>query len=183
MSETQGLPTLTQVQLLPDAELVLRYKTGVENFDARAVRLSDAELDTAFFAEAGVGTWPCRVLLGHLADAELAFVFRLRKVVAEEHPVLEAWDEGAFIDCQRMYGTPTTGARFPVGAFVAAIHTLRLWTGAWLESLPAEAWGRTGLHVERGEQNLRLIAQYATWHLEHHAWYLNAKVVRLRGPA
>lgn len=172
-------PTLDQILALPDAELVLRYKTGVENFDARAMSLSDAQLDTAFFPEAGVGTWPCRVLLGHLADAELAFVFRMRKVVAEEHPMLEAWDEIAFIDCQRMYGTPETGPRFPVGAFVAAIHTLRQWTGVWLSSLPREAFDRTGLHVERGEQSLRLILAYATWHLEHHAWYLNRKVERL----
>jgi hypothetical protein len=176
-------PTLDELKSLPDSELVLRYKTGVENFDARAMSLSDAELDTAFFPEAQVGTWPCRVLLGHLADAELAFVFRMRKIAAEDGPVLEAWDENAFIDCQRMYGTPATGPRFPVGAFVATIHTLRQWTGVWLASLPPEAFARTGLHVERGEQSLRLILTYATWHLEHHAWYLNRKVQRLRGPA
>ena len=35
----------------------------------------------------------------------------------------------------------------------------------------------------RGEQTTRVVLTYDTWHLEHHAWYLNAKVERLLGPA
>ena len=30
-----------------------------------------------------VGRWPIRVLLGHLADAELVFVHRMRRAVGE----------------------------------------------------------------------------------------------------
>lgn len=182
LDPTGPQPVLSSFQALPTAELVRRFRVGVENYDRRVLQLDDAMLDTAFRPDAGVGRWPCRVLLGHLADADLAFVQRMRRIVAEEHPTLQPWDENAFID-SGMYGTPETGARFPAAGFVAVVHTLRQWTGEWLASLDAEAFARTGLHVERGPQSLRLILDYAAWHLEHHAWFLNRKVVKLLGPS
>ncbi len=42
---------------------------------------------------------------------------------------------------------------------------------------------RGGMHPQRGPQTVRGILAYDTWHLEHHARYLNAKVCRLLGPA
>ncbi|MBX3357468.1 MAG: DinB family protein [Phycisphaeraceae bacterium] len=173
---------LDQVMALSQPELVARFGAGVEAFDRRVFELDDAGLDTAFLPSAGVGRWPCRVLLGHLADAELSFVQRLRRIVAEDGPVLEAWDENAFIDRAVMYGTPQTGSRFPIGAFVATVHTLRKWTHEWLAGLPPEAWARTGMHTVRGEMTFRTVLEYDVWHLEHHAWYLNRKVERLLGP-
>lgn len=164
-------------------ELLRRYCIGVENFDRRVFDLSDNQLDQAFLPDAGVGRWPCRVLIGHLADAELAFVFRMRLVVAEEHPVLTVWDENAFID-RGVYGTDRTPKeiRQPIGGPVATIHTLRKWHADFLRSLEPEDWQRTGLHPERGEQSVQTILVYDTWHLEHHAWFLNAKVDRMLGP-
>lgn len=177
---TRPAPTRDALASLPISELILRFATGVENLNARVTKLSDADLDTAFRPEANVGRWPCRVLLGHLADAELPFVMRMRRIVAEDHPMLEPWDENAFID-NNMYGSPQTGARYPIGAFIATVHTLRAWTSGWLQTLPPQAFERKGLHAERGEQTLRTILEYDTWHLEHHAWFLNAKVARLTG--
>ena len=173
-------PKIEELAKLPHGELALRFKVGIEHFDARVTKLTDAQLDTAFRADAGVGLWPCRVLLGHIADADLSYVQRLRRVVAEEKPILQAWDEQAFID-NGLYGSPANGARYPIGAFLATVHTLRQWTGEWLGTLPPDAFKRIGLHTERGEMSLRLLLEYATWHIEHHAWYLNAKVRKLVG--
>jgi hypothetical protein len=171
-------PVRESLAKLPHAELVLRLKAGIENFDVRVTKLSDSDLDTAFREDVGVGRWPIRVLLGHLADAELAFVHRMRRVVAEENPILQPWDENAFIDRQ-LYGAPERGAQFPIGAFLGTIHTLRQWLGVWLPTLGADDWQRVGLHVERGPQSVRTILEYDVFHLEHHAWFLNAKVARL----
>ncbi|CAN5736208.1 hypothetical protein BH11PLA1_BH11PLA1_06610 [soil metagenome] len=158
--------------------LVARFRIGVERFDHRLAELSNTQLDRPFPASAGVGLWPCRVLVGHLADAEIAFVHRMRRVAAEEHPILAPWDENQFLD-SRMYGDERTGPKFPLGAFIATIHTLRQWISEWLAVLPSEAWQRTGLHQERGEQTLRTIVEYDTFHVEHHALYLNQKVALL----
>src|SRR5690606_14258592 len=96
--EVRAPQTREEIQRLPDAELLERYAAGIENFDRRVVKLTDEQLDQAWLPEAGVGRWPARVLLGHLADAELVFVHRLRRAVAEENPVLSVWEENAFVD-------------------------------------------------------------------------------------
>jgi hypothetical protein len=175
---TRAKPELGALQNLPHGELILRFKTGVENYDPRVLSLTDAQLDTAFRPDAGVGRWPCRVLLGHLADAEMLWNHRARRAVGEERPVLALWDENAFVD-SNMYGSPETGARFPVGAFVAVVHSQRLWMAGWLETLTETQWQRAAMHPERGAISVRRIIELTTWHLEHHAWYLNAKVARL----
>lgn len=163
---------------LSNPELVARFRRGLERFDGRLFDLSDDQLDTAFLPEAGVGRWPVRVLVGHLADADLAFVHRMRRAVAEENPVLSVWDENAFID-SGLY----RGGQYPAGGFVAVIHTLRRWTAEWLATLTPEQMNRQALHPERGPQSVRQILVYATWHLEHHARFLNAKIEKILGPA
>lgn len=179
---------------MPTKELIARYRKGVENYDRRVFWLSASDIDTAFLPDAGVGRWPIRVLLGHLADAEVSFVHRMRKTAAEERPVLQAWDEEAFIDAN-LYGHVPQGGMTPplseeaskarvasaLGGFVAVVHTLRQWTGAWLESLPEDAFSREAMHAVRGPQTLKEILAYATWHVEHHARFLKLKVDRLTG--
>lgn len=158
------------------AELIAKYKIGVENFDRRVFELSDEQLDRAFLPDAGVGRWPVRVLLGHLADAEVVFSHRMRRAVGEDHPVVALWDENAFIDSGIYNGAPIAG-------FIAAIHTLRRWTGEWLSSLDESKMQRKILHPEKGEMTVHQILVYATWHLEHHGEYLRKKVDKMLGPA
>jgi DinB superfamily len=198
-----GAPAVPPVEFfmnLPTKDLIARYRKGVENYDRRVFWLNESEIDTAFLPDAGVGRWPIRVLLGHLADAEVSFVHRLRKTAAEEQPVLQAWDEDAFIDAN-LYGhiknvnalanggvslsPEASKARVAavLGGFVAVVHTLRQWTGAWLETLPEAAFTREAMHTQRGAQTLKQILAYATWHVEHHSRFLKLKVDKLTGKA
>ena len=115
----------------------------------------------------------------------------MRRVVGEESPIFQVWDENSFIDTN-IYGISGPGhapskeadeARVAsaLGGFVAVVHTLRQWTGLWLESLPESAFARHGLHPQRGEQTLRTILAYDTWHVEHHARFLRLKLDKLIG--
>lgn len=175
---------------LPNHELILRYRRGLENFDRRVFLLSEGQLDQAFLPDAGVGTWPTRVLLGHLADAELAFVHRMRRAVAEDGPLLAVWDENAFIDAN-MYGCAPAEHRMgeddvrpfgPIGAYIAVMHTLRQWTSLWLSSLSDAQLRRTAMHPERGPMSVKQILSYATWHVEHHGRFLVKKLDKMIGP-
>ena len=162
-------------------ELVRRFRRGVENFDRRVFDLSEDQLDQAFLPDAGVGNWPIRVVLGHLADADMVAVHRMRRIVAEDQPILAEWDENAFVD-RNLYGVGQGMAGGGVvGALVAAIHVLRQWGGIWVAGLPDEQLARTGMHPTHGPQSVRDILVYYTWHLEHHAAYINAKIERFLG--
>jgi hypothetical protein len=185
---------LDTVRALPTHELLARYRKGIENYDKRIFWMTPDHLDHAFLPEAGVGTWPVRVLLGHLADAEMVLSHRMRRAVAEDHPVLAVWDENAFIDAN-IYGTadpaaaptldekgePASNHMSAVGGFLAVVHTLRMWTADWLASLTPDQWERRALHPQAGPQSVRDIAGYSTWHLEHHSRFLKAKLDRLFG--
>lgn len=194
---SQVPPTDSAVHLatLPSAQLIARYRKGVENFDRRLFKLNEPQIDQAFLPEADVGRWPVRVLLGHLADADLAQSHRMRRAVGEDNPVLSVWDENAFID-HGVYGldhrTSSPGAADPaaeqhrvmnvLGGNVALIHTLRQWTGQWLSTLTEAQLGRTAMHPERGPLTVKLMLAYMVWHLEHHARFLACKLDRLVGP-
>lgn len=184
---THDLPSLAAFQAMPTPELLERYRRGTELLERRLLDLSDEQADTFFRPEAGVGRWSCRVLMGHLADAELVFVHRMRRAVAEERPVLAVWDENAFIDSGLYGDTPPPhgkgGRDRPIAGFVAVVHTLRVWHSEWLRTLDEESWKRTALHPERGEQSVRLILTYAAWHLENHVWYLKKKIAHFLGAA
>jgi len=184
-----------QLATLPSGQLIARYRKGVENFDRRLFKLSESQIDQAFLPNVGgaadVGRWPVRVLLGHLADADLAQSHRMRRAVGEDNPVLSSWDENAFID-NDVYGLNHALATDPaaqqhavmnvLGGNVALIHTVRQWTGQWLSTLTEAQLGRTAMHPERGSLSVKLMLASMVWHLEHHARFLARKLDRLVGP-
>jgi hypothetical protein len=177
-TETDRAAAIGQVEAMDDAGLILRYRKGLELVDARVFELSDEQLDMAFLPEAGVGNWPARVLIGHLADAELAYTHRMRRAVAEDSPVVNAWDENAFVDAG-LYA----GGKHPIAGFIAMIHTTRRWTAEWLSTLAPEQLQRRVMHEQNGEMKMRKMLVYTTWHLEHHVRFLNAKICKFLGPA
>ena len=168
-------PDRDEIRSLPPDALTERYARGVEALDARLLRADDEQLSTYFRPEAGVGRWSCRALVAHLADSEMVLVHRARRVACEERPMLHYWDEDSFIDACVSDGAEGRPAP-PIAGAVGTIHTLRLWTADWLRSIAPDAWSRVGLHTEKGEQSLRDIMDYSTWHLEHHALILRRKL-------
>lgn len=158
-------------------ELLVRYLRGVENFDPRVFDLTDEQTDRTFGEDEGVGLWSVRKLLGHLADAELVFTHRIRRIIAEDGPVLALWDHEAFLDSS-IYGPEL---RSPAAGFVAAIHTMRRWTAELLMSLTPEQWERTAMHPEQGEVRVLKLVEYAAWHVENHAKFLKMKLDLMLG--
>lgn len=176
-------PPLTDFTSLAFRDLLARYAIGVENFDRRVFQLRDGQADMAFLPEAGAGRWPVRAVVGHIADAELYNTVRLRKAIAEESPIESPWDPDAYIDVG-LYGHPDAGAgrAMPIAGFVAVIHTLRKWSLDWLRDLRPEQLARRSFHPNHGERTVQGLLAFTTWHLEHHAAFLNRKVGRLLGP-
>jgi hypothetical protein len=184
--------TPEQLEAMPSLALISRYRRGIENIDRRVFDLTERQIDMAFLPDAGVGLWPIRVLIGHCADADLAVVHRMRRAVAEDSPVVAAWDENAFVDAN-IYGNDHPGyADTPegdharvmqaLGGHLAVIHTLRQWIGQWLISLDDAQLNREVMHPQKGPMSVRRMVAYYTWHLEHHCGYLTKKLDRIAGP-
>ncbi|MBS0191174.1 MAG: DinB family protein [Phycisphaerales bacterium] len=178
--------TAAEIAALPTSEMLARYRRGVANYDPRVFSLDAEQMDRAFLPDAGVGRWSVRMLLAHLADAEIVFVHRMRRAVAEDRPVLAVWDENAFID-SGLYTLPREVTHSDpaslIGGHVAVLHTMRMWSFQWLSGLSPQQFERVALHPERGEQTVRTILSYAIWHVEHHARFLQKKCDLMLGAA
>lgn len=177
-------PQRDEIVGLPRDAILTRYETGVTHLPRDVLELDDAMLDTFFRVDSGVGRWSCRVLLGHLADAEIVCTLRMRRIAGEDHPTLPNWDVEGFID-RGIYapmGDDASNDALPrprPGGHVAVIHTMRIWNTEWLRARPADDWDRVGLHDRYGSLSLREMVGHVTWHFEHHAWFLAKKIDRL----
>ena len=107
--------------------------------------------------------WSAATVVGHLADAELVYGVRLRLMVAEDRPVLTAFDEEAWAD---RFGELDDDPKATLGRFRALRDSnLRL-----LEALVDGEWERTGVHQERGVVSVagvvKLLAEHDRTHLD-----------------
>ena len=80
------------------AQLIEKYAAGGDRFAEAVHGWSEADLvrlpSAASAAE--VGQWSVHELAIHVADAELGFADRIRRVIAMDEPALLVWHENAF---------------------------------------------------------------------------------------
>ena len=110
------------------------------------------------------GKWNAREILCHLADCEIAFAFRLRQTLAEDHHVIQPFDQERWAG---MYGG--LGARSALNTFSA----LREWNLALIGSTPAEGMSKPVNHPERGEMTFRVIVETMAGHDVNHLGQLD----------
>ena len=111
----------------------------------------------------GRGEWSAATVVAHLADAELVYAFRLRAIVAEDKPLLAAFDEAAWAE---RFAALETDTRQSLARWRAVREaTIRL-----LESLAPAEWDRTGMHQARGVMSVahvaRLLVDHDATHLD-----------------
>jgi DinB superfamily len=111
------------------------------------------------------GKWNAREILCHLADCEIAFAFRLRQTLAQEHHVMQPFDQERWAG---MYGG--LGTRSALNVF----SSLREWNLALIGSTPAEAMSRPVTHPERGEMTFRVIIETMAGHDLNHLKQVDA---------
>ncbi len=100
-------------------------------------------------------------VLGHLADAEIALAFRIRKIAAEPREVLVAWDQDRWADRGGYRRTPPREA---LATFVA----LRRSNLAYVGRLSAAQKAQHGRHPEYGRLTVpQLLAHWADHDLNH----------------
>lgn len=115
------------------------------------------------------GGWNSRQVIHHLADSHMMAFIRAKKVVAEDNPSLQAYDQ----DVWAGYADASTGPLEPSLSIIEGVHAR--WA-AFLRSLPESAWSRTALHQERGTMSLEDLLRIYSGHGEKHIGHIKAGI-------
>ena len=139
------------------SELIERYRAGAAAVAEATAGISKAELD---HRPAGEGEWTAREVIHHLADSESMAYIRLRRLIAEDDPLIQGYDEPEW--ARRLhYDRPIE----PSLAVLAAVRGASL---QLLESLSDVEWARTGTHTESGPYSVEgWLSIYAAHPREH----------------
>ena len=105
------------------------------------------------------GKWSARQILCHLADCEIAFGFRLRQALAEEHHLIQPFDQEKW--SQRY---TALDAQQALNVFSA----LRHWNLALLQTVSTADSGKPVSHPERGEMIFQTIVETMGGHDLNH---------------
>jgi DinB family protein len=139
--------------------LMVRYRDGAAAFRAAMADVEDGELDERPLE----GEWTVREIAHHLADSELNSAVRLRRLIAEDEPVLQGYDEMEFV--RRLHVTER-----PIASSIEAAAAARASTLTILEAMTEDEWSRSGTHTDQGtyavEEWLRDYADHPWDHAE-----------------
>ena len=145
-------------------ELLERLRRGAELVAVSITGAAGSELD--FVPEPG--KWSIRQIVAHLSDSEIAAAMRLRRIIAEDNPKLEAYDQDAWAN------NLDYGRRKPSQS-LETFRRIRAENYELLKELPEAAFDRVGLHSERGPLTLKQLTQLVAEHAESHAAQLRAR--------
>lgn len=105
------------------------------------------------------GKWCIREIIAHLADCELVFAFRLRQTLAEEHPMIQPFEQGLW------------GQRYSAYDLVSALAVftnLRNWNMHLIGATTEADRARPTTHPERGTMTFWTIVETMAGHDINH---------------
>ncbi|HEY0077295.1 MAG TPA: DinB family protein [Pyrinomonadaceae bacterium] len=146
-------------------ELIARYEAGYDEV-VRSLEGLEGEQLTAHPLP---GKWSASEIIHHLADSEMTSAIRLRKLLVEDNPVIQGYDQEAFANRLRYNERD-------IAPSLEAFRAARATTAQLLAKMTEDDWTREGQHSESGrytvEDWLRIYAAHAHGHA--------AQIARLR---
>lgn len=111
------------------------------------------------------GKWSARDIVSHLADSEVAFGFRFRQTLAEDHHVIQPFDQDLWA---KSYSS------FDAQLALAALTALRAWNLALIRSATPEDLSKPVTHPERGTMTFQTIIETMAGHDRNHIKQIEA---------
>jgi uncharacterized damage-inducible protein DinB len=105
------------------------------------------------------GKWSVREIIAHLADSELVFGFRLRQTLAEDHPILQPFDQDHWAAHYANYDTASA-----LSLFAAS----RNWNMLLIHGTNQTDRMREVTHPERGTMTFWTIVETMAGHDINH---------------
>jgi hypothetical protein len=138
-------------------QLIDRYSNGYQVVANALEGATDAELD----ARPAPGKWSAREIVHHLADSEMTSAIRLRRLLAEERPVIVGYDQDEY--ARRLFYDR------PIATSLAAFEMARAVTAELLVRMSDEQWQRAGTHSESGPYSAERWLEIYAGHAHDHA--------------
>jgi uncharacterized damage-inducible protein DinB len=139
-------------------QLIKRYREGPAVLAAALADLSDAQLDHRPEA----GGWSAREVVHHVADSEMTSAIRLRRLLAEEAPLLQGYDEAEF--ARRLHYRNRQ-----IAPSLDAVRAARETTASILDNISEADWQRAGTHAESGPYSVATWLEIYSSHCHDHA--------------
>ena len=139
------------------SRLIDRYREGPAAVRAALAGATPGELD----ARPAAHEWTAREIVHHLADSETTSTIRLRRLLAEDNPVIVGYDQDEFARRLR-YDRPLERS-------LAVLDAVRAANAELLELLVEDDWARTGTHSEDGPYGVTTWLELYATHAHDHA--------------
>ena len=139
-------------------ELIAKYNDGYDEVTRNLEGFPKALLT----AHPIPGKWSAAEIVHHLADSETTSAIRLRRLLVEDNPLIQGYDQDAFA-ARLNYNNRA------IGPALDAFRSARATTAQLLDSMSDDDWRREGTHSESGSYTAEdWLAIYAA-HAHNHA--------------
>jgi hypothetical protein len=115
------------------------------------------------------GKWSIRQVVCHLADTEIVYADRMKRVIAEDNPTFFEADPDLF-------GPALFCRQRPLDNELDVISAIRAHMLPILQSCDANDFQRTGVHSLEGSMTLLTLLQRITAHIPHHIAFIEQKL-------
>jgi hypothetical protein len=146
-------------------QLIEQYAAG---FDEVAASLKDFP-EPALTEHQFPGKWSAAEIVHHLADSESTSALRLRRLLAEDNPVIQGYDQDS-------YAVRLKYNEREMAPALDAFRAARATTTQLLKLMSEEDWAREGTHTESGRYTTETWLQIYAAHAHNHA----AQIRRLK---
>jgi uncharacterized damage-inducible protein DinB len=144
------------VALVPGGDIVAILATQLDDTFALLRELSDEQTLHAY----APGKWSIKEVIGHLADAERIFSYRILRFARADTTPLQGYDENTYVPAGEF-------DQRPLASLMAEYAAVRRATVALLAGLPAPSWTHQGT-ANRYPTTVRALAWAIAGHELHH---------------
>lgn len=160
---------------VPDEFSALTHQEAVERYAAGAEAPAQATAGLAaeqLSSHPVAGRWSIQQVLLHLMDVDLIGSYRIKRILAEDNPAFDLFDEVAFSERlgYERQDAVAAGEVFRLNRLLMA-NMLRHLSGSDLE--------RVGRHAEVGPVSVGQFVRLYVHHLDHHMKFVREKRVAL----
>ena len=145
--------------------LITQYKAGADEVD----RALDGFPNDKLTAHPIAGKWSAAEIVHHLSDSETISGVRLRRLLSEDRPLIQGYD-------QDVYAARLNYNNREIGPALDLFRSTRACTAQLFDSMSDEDWRREGTHSESGSYSADAWLKIYAAHAHNHA----AQIQRLR---